>query len=587
MSFATFKNKSASSKVVLLEFGVSTAHSFFLNEEPGIWRFQWRVSEDVTYGFEVGAFCYGSFENGGTEILTNGNAPINIVSVIVDGTAYTEVASLVNLRATNESYWWDDDGVLHVHFDGFAPPWVFSSIKLGLAVNEANKAGVYNGLPYGSRLTGLSPLSIEADPLFYGVLGYSGLTAELANADGEFDGLSALDIFGQVVNVLYGEEGADYADFELLYSGLVREFSLDALTFRLEVTDKRRWFAKSIPPAVFDLITYPDLDPQDAGKPIPLAWGSCDNVPVVCTNELEVTPASYSFKLCDTTFHAIKAIDAVRVNGVAVTPASTTLATATFTLATTDYEPGQTVTADIRGYESGGALIENALDVVADLLEDFGSLAYIVDVYDTVEWAAAAALAPDIQLFIGESQAIEAAIEKVCVSLDGVMFVKGDGRFTFRYQHAAESIVETIGREEMFEEPELRYASDNFLSALRLGYDRDHDEGALLTHVDDSLDATFQALYGMTYRYEAETLLNILADVEDLAASLLATYARVATWTRIQTSIEHIQLELMDDVTVNLDRAAKPRFGEVDMRVYGIRKDVMAGTVELTLRGLA
>jgi hypothetical protein len=51
-------------------------------------------------------------------------------------------------------------------------------------------------------------------------------------------------------------------------------------------------------------------------------------------------------------------------------------------------------------------------------------------------------------------------------------------------------------------------------------------------------------------------------------------------------SIEHIQLELMDDVAVNLDRAGKPRFGDIDMRVYGIRKDVMAGRVELTLRGI-
>jgi len=42
----------------------------------------------------------------------------------------------------------------------------------------------------------------------------------------------------------------------------------------------------------------------------------------------------------------------------------------------------------------------------------------------------------------------------------------------------------------------------------------------------------------------------------------------------------------MDDVTVNLDRASKPRFGDVDMRIYGIRKDVMAGIVELTLRGI-
>jgi len=46
MSFTTFKNKPVSSKVVLLEFATSVTHSFFLNEEPGIWMFKWRVEVD-------------------------------------------------------------------------------------------------------------------------------------------------------------------------------------------------------------------------------------------------------------------------------------------------------------------------------------------------------------------------------------------------------------------------------------------------------------------------------------------------------------------------------------------------------------
>ena len=166
------------------------------------------------------------------------------------------------------------------------------------------------------------------------------------------------------------------------------------------------------------------------------------------------------------------------------------------------------------------------------------------------------------------------------------MYAKSNGKFTFRYLHAAKSVVETITRAQMFAEPSVRYASDNFLSSLVLGYDHDYGEDELLLHVDDELDAEFQALYGMTHRYEADTLLNTEEDVEDLAERLLATYAQVARWVPVMTSIEHIQLELMDDVTVNLDRASKPRFGDTDMRVYGIRKDVMAGTVELTLRGI-
>lgn len=242
------------------------------------------------------------------------------------------------------------------------------------------------------------------------------------------------------------------------------------------------------------------------------------------------------------------------------------------------------MTADIRGYESGGTMIENALEVIKDLLACYADIAYTIDNYDTTEWAAATALAPDIQLFIDTNRPIENAVEETCVSLDGVVFPKANGKLTFRYLHAPKSVKEVIPREEMFEEPAIRYASDNILSALALGYDRDYAGDASLTYADDSLNAAFQALYGMTSRYEADTLLNSLADVQALAASLIAVYAQIPQWTIVQTNISHIQLELIDDVTVGLDRASKARFGNVDMRVYGIRKDVMAGAVELTLR---
>jgi hypothetical protein len=753
MSFTTFKNKPVSSKVVLFEFGVSTAHGFFLNEEPGIWRYRWYVSEEADYSYEIGAFCYGAFEGAGSGGLTNEHPRVNIVSVTVDGAVYSEVSSLASLRAQNESFWWDGE-ILHVHFDDFAPPWAFTLVKLGVTVNEASKAGIYNDMPYGGRLSSLSPLSIEADPLFYQVLGYSGLTAELANADGELDGLTALDIFGQVANVRYGEDGTDYADFELLYSGIIQEFSVDALTVHLEIADKRKRFTKSVPPAVFDVDDYPNIKAVNAGKPIPLAYGRCDNVPVICTNEEETSPASYRFKICDTAHHAIKAIDKVFVEGIEKIPSNTNLADATFELNTADYLPGDSVTADVRGYTKVGLNIlansgcertaiphikgdgaytyyvtfehtsdrahsqshsfkltkdgdkpgcyvsltdsmdendmhgfsagktynfsawvylpssdgpsaanevsiqllyygsdhetwsmqvclatkfdtwekltlsrylfedttgvqlrvqiagaaengeyfyvddleveavddpwpiENPLDVIEDLLTNHISLAYTSDNYDQSAWAAAKALAADIQYFTNKNTKIESIVEEICTTLNGVMYAKSNGKFTFRYLHAAKSVVETITREQMFAEPSVRYASDNFLSSLVLGYDRDYGEDEPLLYVDDAMDAEFQALYGMAYRYEADTLLNTEEDVENLAEHLLDTYAQVARWVPVTTSIEHIQLELMDDVAVNLDRAGKPRFGDIDMRVYGIRKDVMAGRVELTLRGI-
>lgn len=47
---------------------------------------------------------------------------------------------------------------------------------------------------------------------------------------------------------------------------------------------------------------------------------------------------------------------------------------------------------------------------------------------------------------------------------------------------------------------------------------------------------------------------------------------------------KEVQLELLDDVTANLDRDESPWLGDVDLRVHGITKDLMANLIELELR---
>lgn len=752
MSFQTFKNKPISSKVVLLEFASSSGQSFFLNEEPGIWQYKWRVEADTTYNYENGAFCYGCYEQECSGHKTNGNPRVNFISVKVDGENYNKVTNLSNLRTTNKSFWWDRE-TIHIHFDSFDPPWVFQTIILGAAVTLANKAGIYDEFYYDGRLKSLSPLEAKVDPLFYGLIGYSGTIAALNNEDGEFNHITVFDLYGQTVNILFGEGGAPYSDFELMFSGFIQDFSISESELRLNIKDKRKKFKLSVPPGFFDSTTYPYITEKNENKPIPLLYGECDDIPVICTNEDEATPSTYNFKICDTTYHSIKAISEVRVNGVAKTPTASSLTYATFSLSTSDYSPGDDVTADIQGYtkvglnilynssceknvlvhikgnsgseinayneqvsalksngvysfkmtktiaagngchtmivsnqswsemhgltagktyrfkakvyvpSSGGPavsevrvrigeyysgswhwysdaatlqdqweeldtgaitlnatttgfiavvwimataeqnefiyydelefyavddpwLIENALDVIEDLLANHISLPYTSDNYDQAGWAAAKILAPDIQYFTEKSAKIESIIEGICKSLNGVMFAKSNGKFTFRYLHTPKSIVETIKKTEFFEEIEADYPSENYLSTVALEYDKDYGENELLTYIDDSLEQELLDTYDVSYRYEAETLLRIPEDVQALATNLLNTYAKIAQWVTLSTNISHVQLELVDDMTVELDRINKTWFGDTDMRVYGIRKDVMAGKVELTLRAI-
>lgn len=583
MSFTTFKNKPVSSKVVLFEFASAVEQEFFINLEPGLWQYQWFVQADTTYNFENGAFCYGCFEQECTRPVTNGKATVNIISVVVDGETYSQVTTLVNLRSTNKSFWWDGD-VVYIHFDNFDPPWTFQTILLGLSIAITNKAGVYNNLFFDSRLKSLSSLVAQVDPMYYGVIGYAGLTATINNEDGAFDGITVLDLFNQEVEIRYGEEGDNYANFNVMFNGIIDRFSIGSVDLVLNIRDKRKRFRYSIPKNSFDATTYPNIKDRNQDRPIPLLYGVCDNVPVICTNEEEASPASWSFKVADTTYHPIKAIDAVRVNGVAVTPASTTLSTATFTLALNDYEPGDTVTADVQGYESGGTVIENALEVIEDILTNYADIPYTSDNYDQTAWATARTAAPDIHYFTDILVTIEQLIERVCQSLNGIMFAKSDGKFSFQYFHIAKSIDETIGKFERFGQFRIWYPSEFFISSVALSYDEDFDENEFKNYVSAPNEATLEDTYGIIRRYEANLLLTTLSDVQTLATNLLNIYAKIPRWVNLLTHISHIELELLDDVTANLDRDESDWLGDVDLRVYGVRKNILDGTVELTLR---
>jgi len=585
MSFGEFKQKPISSKVVLVEFGSSDPHSFFLNAEPGIWRYDYFVNADTEYSYQNGAFCYGCHQQACSGPVGNGKPSAQIISVIVNGSLYSEVTSMANLRSTDESFLWETgQGVLYIHFNGFQPPWAFSTILLGVQINIANKAGHYEGMLYESRLRDCAPLAVETDPMYYGVLGYGGGEIQIRNEDGAYDHIVALKLYGQVIKILYGEEEAPYSEFRLQYSGLIEEFWLDYETLNLQVNDKRKRLSRSVPPNIFDTVSYPYIKAENANRRIPLAYGYCDNVPVICTNEDETSPSYYHFKLCDTAFHGIQGIDAVCVEGVEKIPVNVSLANATFDLPPADYSPDDEVTADLRGYESGGSLIENALEVVKDLLASYANIAYTSDNYDQAEFAAALASAPNIQIFVPESTAIETIVGQICQSLNGILFAKANGKFTFRYLHRVTSVLESIPKEEFLSKPKLSFPNNQFASTVVIGYDHDYSENVDLLHVDASQEANMVNTYGISRRHEIQTLLNSLADAEALATNMLAEYAQIPEMVEVDVPISHIELELLDDLTIEINRAHETWLGSITMRVYGITKDLLRGALNFVLR---
>lgn len=593
MSFDTFKIKPIASGVVLFEFSSIVNQVFFINEEPGIWKYRFSVSVDTVFNFENGAFCYGCFENECSGTFGNDRPAVNILSVVVDGVNYTQVSSLANLRATNESFWWDGQ-VIRIHFNNFDPPWCFGVVSPGVSLTVANrvsnKAGIYDGLQFEGILEALSPITMKVDPLVYKLISYGGCKATLTNVDGRYDNSTVFDFFGHEVEIRYGEEGAAYADLNLIYEGIIEDFEITERQLTFNIKDKRKRFQRKIPERVFTSTDFPNMAAKYINKPIPLRYGRARNVVCYCINDDEVAPSAYVFKWADTLYHDVLGVQEVRVNDVVVTESNEDLTEATFELSTSDYSPGDRVTADVQGYEDGlGTLIENALDVILDVLFLFADISYTSDTFDQVAWAAATLVAPDIA-FSTENKLykIEDVLEQIFNSLDGIMYVMSDGKLTFRYLHELRNPTDTVKLDEQFGELEFSFPSQgNYISSVLIGYDRDWAENEHLTYLEDADEGVLDNQYGITNRFELDTLLVDEADVITLAENLMNVYGGIFRHVRISTDKAHIELELIDDIYVVLDRAEKTWFGTQNMRVWELERDPFNGTEELVLRQMS
>jgi hypothetical protein len=312
------------------------------------------------------------------------------------------------------------------------------------------------------------------DPLYFGRISFDGGSFGLDNADGAYDQLAASGgaLWGGAVRVLQGFDTDAYASFLKMASGLIENVRVEQMLASIDTIDKRKFLSRKVPRRTYDIGTYPTIHYDDLGKPIQLVYGDCKRVPCVCTNQDAVAPASYSFKVCDVADHAngIQSIDSVEVDKVVKTPASTNLTAATFTLALADYTPGQTVTASVHGVKDGSsALIQNAADVIADLLLNYLGLTYSATYFNTTEWAAAKAVAMNVGVCIKDAVEVFQVIEDVCASSLLNFIQQDDGLFTLRAYDAARAISDTYAADQLMATPSIFHDTSQVLTSTDVG----------------------------------------------------------------------------------------------------------------------
>lgn len=569
--FATLVQKPNTEKILLFEIDIEHPDDFWTNYQAFVWYVNF-----ANFYPDLEAWMYAGVD---TRIVTG------VGSVTLDKVQIPSVAAKADVQSTDPSFHYAaSERALYLRCpDGVEPNRFDIVIGLAWGFKKGGTRNVYNNFIYENRLRTVPSISKSKDPLFFGKIVFEGGNVEIENRDGEFDQFAETnDVFGNSGRLLWGFDDLDYDEFRPGFSGFLETIEIGPSKMSLRLQDKRKKLSEPVPANVFTTAVYPDIKPSNVGKAIPVGWGAMLNTPVICTNEDEGGgPANYHFHLCDTTNHPINAITTVRVGGVVKAPSATDLAAGTFDLATADYDPGDEVTVDWRGFDDG-SLIENAADVIADMLESYSGLDFNSTFFNLTEWNSADAY--DIGLFVDTKTKVVNLIEQISAGAQGDFIADDDGKYSFRIYDENAPIVQIIARDELLEVPVVSYDPTEVLSSITVGYAKDWKEKTY-TLIDDnsSEDEVFEK-FKIKRDKTFETLLTKLADAQAFATKQLSLSDDVRRIFRVKLKTQALERELGDFIQVAVKRQTGQFIGNVKAEIIGINKDGNNMQIGLTCR---
>lgn len=575
--------QAVSEKVVLIDQDIGRLQEEWNNERTGVWGHRFNTYKETYHALGQGNLGYGSLGGSGTFESGNKTYPRAIGSANADATDYTQQGSLASVQANMQSFFYDyDTSKVYINCAGSDDPAIFT-VVLGLTLALSNKAININESYYEPRVKGIPVLSKTKDPLFYGIIKHDGGSIEYDNHDGFFDAITQDYIFGRPVVIRYGGNYHDlimpFDNYRKMFTGHVENSLTTHEMFTVDIVHNIKRFAKTIPVRKYNTTDFPDLNDDDIGKPRPISYGTIYHAEVVCTNKDGSAP--WIFEVADTTEHAsgILSVTTAYKAGVSIAIDSQSVAGGTFNIADANYTPtgadrGAKWTADFEGYQEGGAMIENACDIIKDIASVYASITYNSTNYDDTEWDAEDDDALDCGLYINNEINIEDAIEQLSASTFGSFIEKDDGRFTFRIVDITADADETIGKDLIKGSPAIAHDGTLFLSSCKVGYRKDWGARTYrwLNEVTDETDIATK--YGGRKEEPFETLLTNAADAQTLATRIMNYYKKIRPDVVVMVPIEFIDFEIGDIKNVNTDRKNTTFMGTVKTEIISITKNI-------------
>lgn len=244
---------------------------------------------------------------------------IDISSVLENGTAYTEKASINDVESNASTFYFDyANRKLYVHTSAGNAPinyqidagfWLyFTNYRRGLATGDFNSN---NYLPLISR-SDIPDVSQEVKSLYEGSLSMTTGSVSIMNPK-----VGSSHYFDKIykrykwensrVILKAGGPGFTYSQFQTIMTGVIEGKYIDDVKLTLELTDFREGVWRSIPIAECWSDEYPNLDDSGKGRKKPFGYGS-----VTSAQALLVDTTSKKYLFHD---GRVKTVTSVKVNG--------------------------------------------------------------------------------------------------------------------------------------------------------------------------------------------------------------------------------------------------------------------------------
>lgn len=371
------------------------------------------------------------------------DAADEIIAVKCNGTSFTQRSSIADVESNGNSFYWDR-GTSKLYAAGNADETLFGKSIIAVSkIDLATKEKVFSNVYYDPRITSVPKLSMRIEETFGGVGQISIGSLSVANADGAFDS-RANYLWNNADTKVTLKLGYDTATEDMAYGSYanfgvwgVEDWEVGDMEARLSLKERKARLDVDVPLERFDSTTYPNLDADDVGEPIPRAYGAIYGARPILIDE-----STKTFKVAN---HAIKSLDEIRllIDEVWTTSSFTTKDLDNGEFTCDGWQDGYEVSVDFNGRKNDdGSLMNNAADIVEDLLEYVGITAAEID--STAKTAAYNSLdfglnsddtrktARAISLYLDGSQKLVDVISKINAAVGSFLFVDASGKFHFK-----------------------------------------------------------------------------------------------------------------------------------------------------------